>query len=121
MASARATIVLTYRKLVEELVRDAFPFHKEETEMNGADQSPDEGVSDPDRQAGLDQDRTKHSDGPPKEGSNRGYEIDEHARANIDDGISGRPPKSHSDHSDDGRADETKADDEEGGDPAQPT
>lgn len=90
--------------------------------MNGsADQDPGAGVSDANGQAGLEQDPTKHSEGPPKEGSNRGHEVDEHARANIEDSISGRPPKSHSDHTDDGRHDETDMDDEEVSDPAQPT
>ena len=98
-----------------------FPFLEEEAEMNGADHDPDTGVSDPNRQAGLEEDPTKHSKGPPKEGSNRGYEIDEHARANVEDSISGRPPKSRSDHTDDGRPDETKVEDEDGSDPAQPT
>jgi len=90
--------------------------------MNGSvDRSPGTGVSDLNGQAGLKQDPTKHSEGPPKEGSNRGYETEEHARANIEDSISGRSPKSHSDHTDDGRPDETKLEDEEANDPAQPT
>lgn len=90
--------------------------------MNGnVDQGSGTGVSDPRGQAGLEQDPTKHSEGPPKEGSNRGYETAEHARANIEDSISGRSPKSHSDHTDDGRPDETKVEDEEVSDPAQPT
>jgi hypothetical protein len=90
--------------------------------MNGsADPDPGTGVSDADSQAGRKQDPTKHSEGPPKEGSNRGFETDERARANIEDSISGRSPKSHSDHTDDGRPDETEVGDEEVSDPAQPT
>lgn len=82
--------------------------------MDGsADQDPGIGVSGTDGQAGPKQVPTKHSEGPPKEGSNRGYETDEHARANIEDGISGRSQTSHPDHTDDGRPDETKVDDEE--------
>jgi hypothetical protein len=90
--------------------------------MNGsADHDPETGVSDVKGQAGLEQDPTKHSEGPPTEGSNRGYGTDKHARANIEDSISSRSPKGHSDHTDDGRPDETMVDDEEAGDPAQPT
>lgn len=90
--------------------------------MDGsADQEPDTGASDIDGQAGLKRDPSKHSNGPPEEGSNRGFETDERARANIEDSISGRSPKSHSDHTDDGRPDETEVDDEEVRGPAQPT
>jgi hypothetical protein len=80
-------------------------------------------TSDPDAhgQAGLEQDPTKHSEGPPEEGSNRGYETGDNARSNIEDGVSGRSPTSHSDHIDDGRPDETEVGDEEVSDPAQPT
>jgi hypothetical protein len=90
--------------------------------MNGTvDRGSDAGVSDPHGQAGLEQDPTKHSAGPPKEGSNRGQEVDDHARANIEDSISGRSPKSHSDHTDDGRPDEAEGENEEVSEPAQPT
>lgn len=84
-------------------------------------QDPGAGASDTDGQAGLEQDPSKHANGPPKEGSNRGFETDERARAKIEDSISGRSPKSHSDHTDDGRPDETQVGDEGVRDPAQPT
>ena len=50
---------------------------------------------------------------PPKEGSNRGHEVEKHARANIEDTISGRPAKSHSDHVDDGLPDNTQSEEGE--------
>lgn len=88
---------------------------------DNADKGHDTATSDTKAQAGLAQNATKHSNGPPKEGSNRGFETDEHARANIEDSISSRPPKKHFDHADDGHSNETKVDDEEVSDPAQPT
>lgn len=50
---------------------------------------------------------------PPKEGSNRGHEVGKRSRANVEDTISGRPPKSHSDHVDDGFPDDAQPEDGE--------
>lgn len=87
---------------------------------DGSERKRDGSVDDPSCQAGLEQDPSKHSNSPPKEGSNRGQEVATDAQANITDPISGRPPKSLSDHMDDGRPDETLISDTETSDPAQP-
>lgn len=56
--------------------------------MNGsADQDPGTGVSDRGEEAGLEQNPTEHSKGPPKEGSNRGNGPEEQKRANISDTV----------------------------------
>jgi len=81
--------------------------------ISDGEPKPGSGGSEPSEQAGSEQDPTKRPNSPPKEGSNRGFEVDENARANIDDSISGRPPKSHSDHADDGHPGETKVEDDE--------
>jgi hypothetical protein len=87
---------------------------------SSAEKNTGRGVLDAHDEARREQTPANHSERPPAEGSNRGYDTDGYARANIEDSISGRSPKSHSDHTDDGRHDDTKIDDAKDGDPAQP-